>query len=548
MEINELTANSNSQRTRYVFMIAFVAAVGGFLFGFDLSLISGANIYLKDQFSLSDKMFGFTTASAALGCIAGPLLGAWLCDGIGRRNTLIFASALLGISAFMTAIPKDIFTFNVFRIVGGIGVGLCSIGSPMYIAEVSPARKRGALGIMYQLAIVVGAVFSIFICWILAKMLPDDTSWRWMFASELFAVAPFVIFLYFLPKSPRWLAEKNREEEALQVLAKIDGPEYAQAELLEIRNSLSTEKSTFAELFAPGIRIALLIGILLAFFNNWTGWSGLGGYIPYLFQRAGVSDRADAILQGVIAYGVMGVFTTAACFLVDRFGRKPLWLFASSLMIFATALVGIVFHFDITSPILILMAISLCAIPHALALGPIPWLMMSEIFPTRLRAKAVAITTTFLWCTVFSVAYLFPVIASYSEKNLPIYNAPAMTAATIALHDTNPDTITDSGNGFKTARFQSGQKINISGASDQNNNKTFTIAEVSAGTITLSEKDILTNEASGKQIKLHVGSVALAFWLYSAICVSAVIFGLKLLPETKGKTLEQIAQWWKKQN
>ncbi len=540
-----------SQNSSYAFFVAFIAAVGGFLFGYDLAIIGGANIFLRDYFSLSEAGFGFTslgftTASAAYGCILGPIFGWALCDKFGRRNTLVTASILIGISAIITAIANDIYTFNIFRIMGGVGVGLCSIGSPMYITEISPARKRGALGVMYQLAIVVGSVLAAFAAWALAKYLSENISWRWMFASIAAVAFPFAIMLCLLPKSPRWLVMKNREAEALKVLAKIDGVEYSQTELVEIKNSLQTESGKLSDLIKPGFRIALVVGLLLAFFNNWTGWSGLGGYIPFLFQKAGVSDRAEAILQYVFAYGIMGIFTVAACFLVDRFGRRPLWFFASLLMIGATALVGMVFYFNITNPFVILLAISVCAIPHALALGPLPWLMMSEIFPTHLRAKAVAVTTAFVWVNISLVATVFPIISSYSEKNLPIHNTPTITSSTISLNDTNPDTITDSNNSFITAGFQPDQKINVSGALNRKNNYSFTIAAVTENTITLSEKDTLINESSGKPIKLHVGSVALTFWLFSVICVCAFFFGIKLLPETKGKTLEQIAEQWRK--
>ncbi|MDO8301972.1 MAG: sugar porter family MFS transporter [Sedimentisphaerales bacterium] len=443
----------------FAFFICFVAAIGGFLFGYDLTLISSANIFLRDQFHLSDSAFGFATASAVLGCMIGPCLGAWLCDRIGRRNTMLASSILLVIGAIGTALPKTIFAFNVFRIIGGVGVGLCSIASPMYIAEVAPARLRGGLGVLYQLAIVVGAVLSAFVGWYMAKTLAPDVCWRWMFGSVVISVAPFIICLFFVPESPRWLAEKGRDEEALRVLTSIDGPQHASKEMQEIKQSLMEESGTFAELFQPGLRKVLLIGLLLAFFNNWTGWSGMGAYLPFLFQKAGFSDRAEAILQYVFAYGVMGVFTMLAGFVVDRSGRKPLWLAASILMTIAMVLMGIVFQLNITGKI-ILVIVSLAAIPHAIALGPLPWLMMSEIFPNRIRAKAVAITTTFLWSVIFVVAYIFPIISGYSEKVL--------------------------------------------------------------------------------------GSVSGMFWIYAVMCVFAIIFGVFLLPETKGKTLEQIAEGWKK--
>jgi SP family arabinose:H+ symporter-like MFS transporter len=248
-------------------------------------------------------------------------------------------------------------------------------------------------------------------------------------------------------------------EEAAAVLARVDGADFARKELEQIQAALKEETGRFSELFAPGMRYALLIGLLLAFFNNWTGWSVMGGYIPMLFEASGMQDRSRAFLQFAVTYGFMGVVTLVACWTVDRVGRRPLWLAASALMILVTALTGAVFHFRLNGwPVLVV--IILCTVPHGLALGPLPWLMMSEIFPTRLRGRAVSLTTAFLWVTIYSGAQLFPLMTDYSEKIL--------------------------------------------------------------------------------------GSVGGAFWLFSAVCVLALLFGWKMLPETKGRTLEEIAASWRK--
>jgi MFS transporter, SP family, arabinose:H+ symporter len=440
----------------YAFLIAFVSAVGGFLFGYDLGIMGGANVYLKEQFHLSDAMFGFTSASAVLGCIVGPFFGAWFCDRIGRRNTLIAACLLLAVGSLLTAIPNDMVTFNVFRIVGGIGVGLCSIASPMFTNEIAPARWRGALGFMYQLAIVVGLILSAAVDWVLAKWLPGDVCWRWMFASELVFVAVFVALLCLVPESPRWLAERGRYAEAENVFTRIDGPEFAAAELVEIRQSLAAEVGSFAELFSPGLRKALFVGLCLAFFNNYTGWSAMSGYLTFLFEEGGVL-RTDAIFQYTLAYAFMGLMTLLACGLVDRLGRRPLWLVSSLVMIFANVLLGLLYHFGVTGWG-VLAAVSLCAIPHSFALGPLPWLMMSEIFPNRIRPRAVAITTAFIWSVGFLAVWMFPQMTSWSKE--------------------------------------------------------------------------------------MIGTIAAAFWIPAIACVFSFWFGWKLLPETKGRTLEEIAASW----
>jgi sugar porter (SP) family MFS transporter len=450
------TSNHQISGRLYAFLIAFVAAVGGFLFGYDLAIMGGANVYLREQFQMSDMMFGFSSASAALGCVMGPFLGAWFCDRMGRRNTLIAACLLLGIGSIFTAIPNDLVTFNVFRVVGGLGVGLCSIASPMYTNEMAPARWRGGLGFMYQLAIVVGSVMAAAVAWLLAKWLPGETSWRWMFGSELIFVGVFAILLFLVPESPRWLVERGKLSEAEAIFTRIDGPEFARLEMEQVNESLAAEPGSFSELFAPGLRMALLVGLFLAFFNNYTGWSAMGGYLAHLFEVGGL-PRTDAILQYLLAYGFMGVMTLVACGLVDRVGRRPLWLVSSVLMIGANIFMGLVFQFKLSgSPVLV--AVFLCAIPHSFALGPLPWLMMSEIFPTRIRARAVAITTTFIWLVGFLAGYLFPVLAGVSER--------------------------------------------------------------------------------------IIGSIGGVFWLSAVVCVAAFVFGLTLLPETKGRTLEEIADSW----
>ena len=449
------TAMAVKHSNQYVILIALIATFGGFLFGYDLSLIGAANSFLKEQFHLNEAALGFTTASAALGCIFGPFLGGWLCDWIGRERTMMVAAALLAAGALMTALAPSIFLFNVFRILGGVGVGLCSIASPMYIAEVAPARIRGRLCLMYQMAIVVGSTAAPLVAYLMVSHFPDAVSWRWMFGSQMVVVVLFASFLFLLPPSPRWLAEWDQFEEADKVLTRVHGTEAARIEMQEIKTALAEEPGGFGELWQPGIRVALLVGLFLAFFNNWTGWSAMGGYIPILLQMAGVHDRSAAILQFSLTYGAMALVTVLSMFLIDRAGRRPLWIFSSFLMAFITLVTGLVFHFQIHG-FAVLLVITLCTVPHGLALGPLPWLMMSEIFPTRIRAKAVAVTTTFLWIAIYTCAQLFPMITGWSQRTL--------------------------------------------------------------------------------------GSIAGVFWLFTIICLCAALFGIKMLPETRGRTLEDIGR------
>jgi sugar porter (SP) family MFS transporter len=444
-------------RDQYVFFLSFVAAMGGFLFGYDLVMISGAQIYLREQFHLGPAAFGFATSSALLGCMLGPTLGAKLCDRLGRKSILWLAAVLFTAGAVGTALPKDMATFNAFRIVGGIGVGLASLASPMYIAEIAPARIRGQLGIMYQLAITIGCLAATVVAYGLARSLPAEVSWRWMFASIVVPVLVFAILLLFVPQSPRWLAEQGRDDEALRVLADIDPRRDPELELKEIRSSLSRQSGSIRELLQPGIRNALFIGITLALLNNWTGWTSVAFYLPTLFQRAGYAEASSAIGQNIIVQVANVLLTLIAIRLVDRWGRRPLWLTASAAMSICLLAAGLVFKFQITGP-LVLVVIMMCMAPHSIGLGPLPWLMMSEIYPTRIRARAVAISTTFLWLAGFSGPYAFPILDAASRK--------------------------------------------------------------------------------------AIGSGAGVFWLYSMICIFSLLWGLKFLPETKGRSLEDIGKLW----
>ncbi len=450
-----LTSPAPAYDRRYVVFMALIATFGGFLFGYDLSLIGAANSYLRDQFHLSESALGFATASAALGCIVGPFLGGWLCDRIGRERTMMVAAALLALGALLTSLAPNILLFNTFRIVGGVGVGLCSIASPMYIAEVSPPRMRGRLGTMYLLSLVVGSTAAPLVAYFIVLHFPDNVSWRWMFGSQMVFVLAFAIFLFFLPPSPRWLASRGRFSEARSVLNRLHGVETGETEMKEIEASLAEEDGGFAELWQPGIRLALLIGLLLAFFNNWTGWSAMGGYIPMILETSGVHERQSTILQFAITYLAMALLTVTAMFLVDRIGRRPLWIVASVAMAVFTFIAGLLFFHHVQGPI-ILLAITLCAFPHGLALAPLPWLMMSEIFPNRIRARAVAVTTTFLWIVVYTCAQFFPILSGWSQRTM--------------------------------------------------------------------------------------GSIAGVFWIFTLLCILSTIFGLKMLPETRGRTLEDIGR------
>jgi MFS transporter, SP family, arabinose:H+ symporter len=447
---------SNSQFA-YTIVVAFIAASGGFLFGYDLNIIVGAQPFLRTAFEMTPTEFGFAIGSALLGCLAGPLFGGWLCDAIGRKRTLMISAVLFGVSAIGTALPQTLWQFNLFRIVGGIGVGLASVTSPMYLAEIAPAQARGKIVTLNQFAIVAGSLIAIILSHYLAGRLPEETSWRWMFASTAIPVAVFAVALMFVPFSPRWLAEKGRNEEALSVLTKFNGKEAALVEMAEIRRSLSEEQGGFRELLKPGMRKALFVGIGVAALNQWAGWPPISFYMSTIFQKAGFEQATDALFQSVLANVANLFFTVVGFLLVDRVGRRPLWIVCSLLMAVATFLLGLFFILGITGKP-ILFAVFLSAAAYATALGPLAWLIIAEIFPTRLRARAMCVCTVALWIMSFLVTQATPMLFAFFEQ--------------------------------------------------------------------------------------RTGSAGYTFWIYGAVCLISFAFGIKYIPETKNRTLEEIAQGW----
>ena len=316
-----MDAPENGKRPYLVCLIATVAAMGGFLFGYDLSIISGVMLFLKPEFGLTPDQVGLAIGSALLGCMAGPILGGTLSDRWGRKPTLIFAGLLFAVDAIGTALPTNIFQFDLFRFLGGVGVGLASVVSPMFIAEVSPPRIRGALVTVNQLAVVVGLTCAV----IVSYFLSFGEHWRWMLASNAIPVPIFVIGLLFVPESPRWMAQKGRPQEALDVLTWIDGRENAEHEMRDIL-ALDVQQGKWRELLRPGMQFAMFIACSLALFQQITGASILTMYMPTVFQEAGFDRPSDAILQNVIMSLWYVFCTIVALAVVDRLGRKPLLL------------------------------------------------------------------------------------------------------------------------------------------------------------------------------------------------------------------------------
>jgi MFS transporter, SP family, arabinose:H+ symporter len=308
--------------------------------------------------------------------------------------------------------------FDLFRVIGGVGVGLASVASPMYIAEIAPRRIRGMLVTMNQMAIVIGSISAIIVAYLLARYLPAETSWRWMFASMLIPVAIFVILLARLPETPRWLAERQRRDEALAILFRINGREDGQAEMRGIEQEVEREvhapRVKLAELFAPGIGLAVFIGVILSLMSQWTGWSMVAFYMPTIYNQAGIKDAAEAIFWTIIPNFANFIYTIMALYLVDRAGRRLLYLVCTLAMVVAMGLLGMVFTLHIAGwPVVLVLCLT--AAPHAMGMGALSWLVISEIFPTRIRAKAMSFCTIWLWIACFGVTYATPKLFEVSQ-------------------------------------------------------------------------------------------------------------------------------------
>ncbi|MCW5549433.1 MAG: MFS transporter, partial [Opitutaceae bacterium] len=314
--MNSTTIKTQQAGFTYLLLVTMVAAVGGFLFGYDLSIISGSILFLKDEWSLTPFMMGAVTGSAILGCPFGAIVGIFRADCWGRNRCLIISAVLFFISAVGSALPFGPWDFSFWRFIGGIGVGLASTISPMYIAEISPAKLRGRMVILNQLAIVVGLSLSVYV----AYLLSFGGHWRWMFATETLPAAVLGICLLYVPSSPRWLAIQGRNEEALHVLTKINGEPQAHRELAEITAELGEEKGGFSELLRPGIRRAVLIGVILMVFSQINGVNMILIYTPTLFMEAGVTNAPDAILNSVYVTSWITLCTVVSFWLISRFG------------------------------------------------------------------------------------------------------------------------------------------------------------------------------------------------------------------------------------
>ena len=402
----------------FLLPLCLVATIGGLLFGYDTGVISGAIEPLTARFQLADFMKGWASGCVLIGCAAGVLLVGPLSDRWGRKLAMFLAAVMFLASAIGTSLPHDIWTFIVFRFLGGLGIGIASISTPMYIAEITPAGVRGRLVAVNQIAIVGGIAATSVANYFIAQGGDQDwlirTGWRWMFASGVLPSVAFLLLLLCIPESPRWLVERKREGEARSILARVAGESFAAAELAEIRAALQQERGTWGELFSAKLRRPLAIGIALAVLQQVTGINVFMYFGATIFRNMSQSTGVDAgLLQQLIINGAGVLFTVVAIATVDRWGRRPLMLLGAAGMGVSLVAMGVLAQ-RLSDPAAasgaMLGFIVLYIACFGLSVGPVTWVILSEIFPTAVRGRALGLATFFLWLADYAVTQTFPLM------------------------------------------------------------------------------------------------------------------------------------------
>ena len=411
--------------TKYIFAISMVSALGGLLFGYDWVVIGGAKPFYEKFFDIanSPNLQGWAMSSALLGCLLGAITSGLFSDRYGRKKLLIFAAFLFTLSAVGTGASNQYNIFIIYRIIGGIGIGLASNLSPMYIAEIAPASVRGKFVSLNQLTIVIGILLAQLANWQIAEPVVAGTTdsqiltswngqmgWRWMFWAETIPAGLFFLLMFFVPESPRWLAKNGKEAKVERILAKIGGPEYAQKEYMTIRETMAkeTNKVDFRQLLKPGVKKVLLIGIVIAAFQQWCGINVIFNYAEEVFAAAGYGV-SDILFNIVVTGSVNLIFTFVAIYTVDKLGRRVLMIMGSGGLAGIYLLMGAAYYFHISGAVLLFLVVLAIAC-YAMSLAPVTWVVLSEIFPNRIRGAAMAVATVSLWLASFLLTYTFPLL------------------------------------------------------------------------------------------------------------------------------------------
>lgn len=414
---------------QFVYFICLVSALGGLLFGYDWVVIGGAEKFYELFFGIEDNavLQGVAMSIALVGCLIGAMVMGAMADRFGRKKLLIISAVVFLLSAVWTGIVDSFFWFLVARFIGGIGIGLASGLSPMYIAEVAPTKIRGQLVSLNQMTIVLGILGAQIVNWAIADDIAAGISnsevlaswngqmgWRWMFWAEALPAVVFLILVFFIPESPRWMASVGRDDNALAVLEKVGGTDYAHAEMTAVKKQLEADAREaenaggLKELMHRRYRYVLILGVIIAFFQQWCGTNVIFNYATKIFEAAGY--EIGDVLFNIVVTGIANVvFTIVALFVVDKLGRRPLMLLGAGGLACIYAILGTCYYMNVSGVgmiVLVVLAIG-C---YAMTLGPCTWVLLSEIFPTRVRGIGMAVSTFMLWVGSSTLTYFFPMM------------------------------------------------------------------------------------------------------------------------------------------
>ncbi|MEE9361585.1 MAG: sugar porter family MFS transporter [Cellulophaga sp.] len=418
-------SQKNQFNYRFLLSISFVSAMGGLLFGYDWVVIGGAKPFYEKFFDIaqSPSLQGWAMSCALIGCLMGSIVSGILSDRYGRKRLLILAAFLFILSALGTGATNSFHYFIFYRILGGVGIGLASNLSPMYIAEISPRLVRGKFVSLNQLTIVIGILAAQLVNWQIAEPVAANatdleilnswngqTGWRWMFWVEVIPAGLFFFLMFLVPESPRWLAKNGGENKVIAILSRIGGEDYAKNEAQKIQETIEkdTGKVNFRQLLQPGLKKVLIIGVVIAAFQQWCGINVIFNYAEEIFEAAGYGV-SDILFNIVITGSVNLIFTFVAILTVDRWGRRALMLMGTGGLVGIYALMGAAYYFQISGWPLLLLVISAIAC-YAMSLAPVTWVVLSEIFPNRIRGAAMAVATVALWLASFLLTYTFPLL------------------------------------------------------------------------------------------------------------------------------------------
>jgi sugar porter (SP) family MFS transporter len=425
-ELSAFTDNGDKGSLAYLSFVCIVSALGGLLFGFDTYVVSGARGLVVKQFQLGAAMEGWFVASATLGCVIGAAIAGTISDRYGRKKVLILSGILFVVSVWGCCIAKATAVLIAARWIGGLGVGVSSMVSPLYISEISPPRIRGRMVTLFQFAITIGICLALFsnagLQAVSEKYAGSESTgfwhyivvqevWRGMFGAEFVPAMLFLLLCLIIPESPRWLTKVGRLSEARKTIATVSGSAVADREIEEIKNVIAYEAGSVMQLFRPGLRKALFVALFLAIVSELSGITIVFLYGPGILEDAGFS--LGGALGGFVPIGVVNVvFTIIAIWLMDKAGRRPLLFLGNLGCCISLFTIGILFSTNRTEGIILVFMICLFVACFAFSMGPIKWVVMSEIFPTRIRGRAVAIATLAVWGTDFIYNQFYPIVES----------------------------------------------------------------------------------------------------------------------------------------